>query len=374
MSSWFIEGYITNDQTTRRMAIDKFPFVVGRDNHNALIIRSGEVSRKHAEFQSFQGRLLLTDLGSTNGTFVNRERITDSLELHNGDILRFGDREYRVVSAADMDAVSDQPDDDVTCLSMKALDTSYVPEGVARLRELLDNKLVNPVFQPIVLPDASVCGYELLGRGGHGELPIAPVELFNLAETVGLEVELSEVFRDEGMRVAADSGLELDFFLNTHPAELKDPDRLLDSLHELRKNYPKMAITLEIHEQGVTDTDLMKELQRGLKRLSMDIAYDDFGAGQSRLIELVEATPKIVKFDICLIRNIDSASEARIKMLKLLMQMCQEVQVQTLAEGVGRLEEAEVCLELGFDLLQGFHYGRPAPLEAKEKVKRFKFF
>lgn len=372
--NWFIEGYITSDQTTRRLEIDKFPFYVGRDDKNELVVHSGEVSRKHAQFLLDGQSLKLEDLGSTNGTFVNRQRLTQSLELHHGDILRFGNMEYRVIAADDLDQLKQPEDPEATCLSMKAFDASVVPEGISRIRELLDQHMVAPVFQPIVDLNGHSVGFELLGRGAHPDLPVAPVELFALAESAGLEIELSEVFRKEGLKAAVDSGIETDFFVNTHPAELEDPDRLIHSIWGLRDNYPDMQLTLEIHEQGVTDTQKMKELQSKLRELDIEIAYDDFGAGQSRLVELVEATPKVVKFDICLIRDIHKATEARLKMLRLLMQMCREMGVKTLAEGVGCKEEADVCVDLKFDLMQGFHYGKPAPLLAPKKSKRFGIF
>ena len=48
-------------------------------------------------------------------------------------------------------------------------------------------------------------------------------------------------------------------------------------------------------------------------------------------------------------------------MMKMLVDMARDVPIVTLAEGIESQEEAEACLELGFDLAQGYYFGRPIP-------------
>ena len=92
----------------------------------------------------------------------------------------------------------------------------------------------------------------------------------------------------------------------------------------------------------------------------MPLAYDDFGAGQARLLELVDASPDYLKFDIALIRNIDKASATKLQLLQALHDLADDLEIITLAEGVSRAGEARVCRAVGFDLVQGFFYHRPA--------------
>jgi hypothetical protein len=105
----------------------------------------------------------------------------------------------------------------------------------------------------------------------------------------------------------------------------------------------------------------MFELKARLKDLNIQIAYDDFGAGQNRLAELCNAAPDVLKFDMGLIRDIDKASPERVKVLGSLVQIVLDLGVQPLAEGIENENEAEVCKDLGFTLAQGYHFGRPAP-------------
>ena len=92
------------------------------------------------------------------------------------------------------------------------------------------------------------------------------------------------------------------------------------------------------------------------------MAYDDFGAGQARLIDLIEVPPDYLKFDICLVRDIHNGSEQRRGMLETLVRMAHDLGVAVLAEGIECEAEGQVCHRLGFDYAQGYHYGRPAAL------------
>ena len=62
---------------------------IGRLPENALQIEDASVSSSHAEIFADEDRFFLRDLGSTNGTFINGEKIEKAL-LHEGDEVRFG--------------------------------------------------------------------------------------------------------------------------------------------------------------------------------------------------------------------------------------------------------------------------------------------
>ena len=82
---------------------------------------------------------------------------------------------------------------------------------------------------------------------------------------------------------------------------------MVDSLRDLRVKFPDQPITLEVHEAAATSPQMMKQLRQTLDALDMKLAYDDFGAGQSRLVELATVCPDVVKFDIKFIREIHFA-------------------------------------------------------------------
>jgi len=65
--------------------------VIGRDASNSIPINDAEVSRKHARLTFQGGKYVLEDLGSTNGTFVNGQRISGPVQLKVGDLVAFGE-------------------------------------------------------------------------------------------------------------------------------------------------------------------------------------------------------------------------------------------------------------------------------------------
>jgi adenylate cyclase len=71
------------------------PLAVGRLAPNDLILPNSEVSRAHCRFELVADSAIVTDLGSTNGTFVDDERIVTPTRLHPGSLIRIGPYVWR---------------------------------------------------------------------------------------------------------------------------------------------------------------------------------------------------------------------------------------------------------------------------------------
>jgi EAL domain-containing protein (putative c-di-GMP-specific phosphodiesterase class I) len=144
--------------------------------------------------------------------------------------------------------------------------------------------------------------------------------------------------------------------------EVNNPDKLVASIRHLRDTFTNLRMVLEIHELSLTDTELLKFFKRELNDLEVQLAFDDFGVGQSRLMEMVEAKPHLIKFDLAMIKDIDKGDLDRLKLLQGLKIIADDLNITTLAECVSREGEFNVCSRLGFDLYQGYLFGRPEPL------------
>jgi EAL domain-containing protein (putative c-di-GMP-specific phosphodiesterase class I) len=188
-----------------------------------------------------------------------------------------------------------------------------------------------------------------------------PKAMLSAASQLKQEFELSRTFRWEAMQATTALPRPPHLYLNTHPLELVEPG-LLESMEALRKLRPSQALTLEIHEGAVTRAEAMRELRERLRDWNIGLAYDDFGAGQARFIELVEVRPDVLKFDMELVQGIHLASAERQNLVATLVRMARELDIVPLAEGVELPEESETCRQLGFELAQGFYFGKPAPL------------
>jgi hypothetical protein len=80
---------IRPDHSTRTIGFEGRPLTLGRAIDNTIVLRDGRASRHHARIDARRGSLVLTDLGSTNGSFVNDRRI-ESVALGEGDRIRLG--------------------------------------------------------------------------------------------------------------------------------------------------------------------------------------------------------------------------------------------------------------------------------------------
>lgn len=78
--------------------------VIGRDSSSSIAINDAEVSRKHARLNFQGGKYVIEDLGSTNGTFVNGQRLAASVVLKSGDVVSLGEQIVLLYEALSTDA------------------------------------------------------------------------------------------------------------------------------------------------------------------------------------------------------------------------------------------------------------------------------
>lgn len=351
---WFLSGPTQPGEAVLHAPIDGNPYTVGRKSGVSLKLQFRTVSSNHAELWIEDGGLILKDLGSTNGTYVNGQRLEkeQSVQLSEEDLIHFAEAPFRVRRQSPTGMVTNGTIAQNVCDQALAL---------VQFDRLMSERLVKPHFQCIVeLEEASSIGFEILGRGSVFGLESVGA-MFKAAAQLSLEVDLSRMLRWEGIRVGRDIPGHPTLFVNTHPREIEDVPGLIESLSQVRDMTNHTAMVLEIHESSVTNPTQMQSIAEALKDLEIEFAYDDFGSGQARLAELMEARPNYVKFDISLIRGIDQADQQRRRMLQTLVKMVRDLEIRALAEGIETEAEANTCRDLGFDLGQGFFYGRPSP-------------
>jgi EAL domain-containing protein (putative c-di-GMP-specific phosphodiesterase class I) len=368
-ATWYLES-LAKDGARVVHEVRKLPFRIGRDPMSDLAEATMGLSRRHAELTAdISGRMRLTDLDSTNGTFVNRERVNGSVLLGDNDVIHFAQAEFRCRLRTEENVTvvdrKSEGDDERTVIvpASRSLSEHFVPNE-REFKDLLRGNGLSGALQPIVdMRTRQVYAYEWLGRGQHPALPQSPIRLFQMAARLDRESELSQAFRDYGIKTVTARMKGTTLFVNTHPKETFD-EGFLRALVQLRENPNAPKLVVEVHETAVMDVARMKDLAARLKDIGVRFAYDDFGAGQARLNELGEVPAHFVKFDMGLIRGIDLASERKQKVVGDLVRLVTELGSVPLAEGVETEAEAEVCRLMGFKLVQGYLTGKPVPVDA----------
>jgi EAL domain-containing protein (putative c-di-GMP-specific phosphodiesterase class I) len=230
----------------------------------------------------------------------------------------------------------------------------------ARLDSFLSARPVLTAVQPMVdLESSDLVGHELLARPRNTDGSQTARSLLKIAESQGLAAELSRRLRAEGLAKTAHRVVPGRLFLNTHPAELERPQTLVASLRELVETYPDLELTVEIHEQAPLDLNAYVELRHQLRSLGIGVAFDDFGTGHSRLLELAAAPPDYVKFARRMVTGIDQQVRFRKRVLLRVIEFIHEIGALPIAVGVETAGELAACRALGFTWAQGFLVGRP---------------
>ncbi|MBL4865559.1 MAG: FHA domain-containing protein [Pseudomonadales bacterium] len=93
---------------------------LGRSSSCEICIHDDRISRRHSELHVKEGILRLKDLGSANGTLVNRKKVTE-VSLSSGDQIQFDSLTFLVIGPTHVDAVEPQDEEDMTVFSVAPL-------------------------------------------------------------------------------------------------------------------------------------------------------------------------------------------------------------------------------------------------------------
>jgi diguanylate cyclase (GGDEF)-like protein/PAS domain S-box-containing protein len=246
---------------------------------------------------------------------------------------------------------------------------------IAELREAIAEKQFTLAYQPVVnLDPFEVVGLEALLRWQHptlGEVP--PLDFIPLAEESGLIVQIGRWVLLEACfyasRLRELLGRDLEIAVNVSARQLQHPEfheHVDDALH--RADLPPHLLTLELTESVLVASGERAEQQLStLKDRGVKLALDDFGTGYASLAYLQRLPVDIVKIDRSFTAKIDSGA-ADLALLEGIVGLGKALGLQLVAEGIERVAQQGIVLELGCHGAQGFHFGRPAPAAAATKA------
>ena len=84
----FLVAKIVCGRTRREYEITESPFSIGRSSKNHLTVYSRSLSRNHCRIEKREDGYYLSDVGSTNGTYVGKARVKRPRRLEDGDVIR----------------------------------------------------------------------------------------------------------------------------------------------------------------------------------------------------------------------------------------------------------------------------------------------
>jgi EAL domain-containing protein (putative c-di-GMP-specific phosphodiesterase class I) len=200
-----------------------------------------------------------------------------------------------------------------------------------------------------------VYGYEALVRTREPTIP-HPGAFFDAAERLGRLADLGQAIRSAVAAAWVGAAPDWRLFVNLHAEDLLDP-RLYDPRSPLAAIAE--SVVLELTERARLESvgDVVERIDQ-LRDLGFRIAIDDLGAGYSGLSCFTLLSPDLAKIDRSLIQAIE-ADPRRQKLVRRMIELCHELGVEAVAEGIETDEERDALVALGCDLIQGYLVGRP---------------
>jgi len=237
-------------------------------------------------------------------------------------------------------------------------------QQVQGLRSLIERREIRTLYQPIVcISPYEALGYELLCLGPEGTGYERPTLLFDLAEKLGLTLELEKICKEQGLERARHLPEKTLLFINVDAASLEDPDFKLWLTSEALP-LPPDRLVLEITERtAITNFKKYREGIHTYRQKGIQIAVDDVGSGYSSLQHLAELHPDYIKVDMSLVRDIDR-NLIKQSLLETLLNFSNKIGSRLIAEGVETREEFLALKQLGLKYLQGLYFagkGEPFP-------------
>lgn len=236
------------------------------------------------------------------------------------------------------------------------------PDHIRRLQQILNQRQLTPVFQPILdIRARGYLGYEGLIRGPEGTDLHSPAMLFEVARISGQTEALERLCREIIFREFAAQRLQGRLFVNVSAGCLADPFFLNgDTIRLLNEvGLRPQQIVIEITEnEHVADFSALRHLLETYRKLGYQIAVDDLGEGFSNLRMWSEVRPEFVKIDRHFINGI--ADDAmKFQLVKAMQELAEVSHARIIAEGIETDAEFATIRDLGIEFGQGFRISRP---------------
>ncbi len=232
--------------------------------------------------------------------------------------------------------------------------------------DILENKRIYPVFQPIVsLSAGTILGYEALSRIIEPQIIRNSEELFKLAGIYGKNWELEQICRSKIFAKYHSLGpkqADTKLFINVNPMVIHDKqfEKGITSLYLQQYGLNLENIVFEVTEHSaVDDMKGFKDTIRHYKSQGYRVAVDDAGSCYSGLNLICDIVPHYLKLDYALIHDLHK-DMVKCAMVKSLVEFSNLTNICLIAEGIETEHELKTLIKLGVHYGQGYFLREPS--------------
>jgi diguanylate cyclase (GGDEF)-like protein len=240
---------------------------------------------------------------------------------------------------------------------------------LSRLHEIIEQRQLTALFQPVInMQRGEIVGYEGLIRGPSDSPLHSPLNLFKVARTNNLSVQVEHLCRRVVLERFAELALPGKLFLNVSPEMLMEPEarrgETLGYINEIGINPDRVIIELT-ENQPTYDYDLLRDAVMHYRGMGFQIAIDDLGEGFSSLRLWSELRPEYVKIDMHFVQGINH-DPVKLQFVRSIQEIAEESGTLVIAEGIETSTELLMIRDLGIAYGQGYHIARPHPAPASQ--------
>ncbi len=353
-----ITGLMRDTDMLGRLGGDEFLIVVKHDRSGETAVRLAQRITESLHEPIAVGSLLINAAVSIGVATIESESSTAADLLYDADQTMYSAKTRGAPSAVVSQTIRRQ---------------SAIRSAADRdIDNALENGEIGFHYQPVrSISTLEILGAEALVRWDHPEhgwIP-APV-LIERIEATGRTDAFTRWGVETLVREWAEVRAHLPWFwnkavsMNFTPRQLAWPglaDFLVSSLAEA--DFRTHDIIVEVVESAaITPGDASEQSLARLGAADLLIALDDFGTGHNALRYFTRFPIHAIKFDRSLVRAMVDHDVAR-RILRSLSALAADLEVFAVAEGVETRSEADLCMDAGIDVGQGWYFGRPGPLE-----------
>lgn len=237
------------------------------------------------------------------------------------------------------------------------------------LRDALHDNTLEVYYQPQVHAVNGACASAeaLLRWPGYAHGRIDPGRIVVGAESLGLVSHLTQWIVNTVLRhisELAEDGIRVGFSINLSPQNVVDIE-FADVVEQALATWGVAAeqVTFEITEGSmIEDVNASLSLVKRLKTIGARVAVDDFGTGYSSLAYLKRFPLDELKIDKVFVQNV-LESKADRQIVRSVIDLAHNFELIAVAEGVEDQATAEALRDMGCDLIQGYVFGKPVPID-----------
>jgi EAL domain-containing protein (putative c-di-GMP-specific phosphodiesterase class I) len=233
------------------------------------------------------------------------------------------------------------------------------------LHDLLDERRLTTVFQPIVKADqpGHVYGREALLRGlSRTSAVLYPSYILDVARSCGMLTQIDYAARESAIAALIRGELAERVFINISPGAVHDPAAAVDTVVGVidRAGVARDRVVFEVTETDkALDVGLLRRIMSAYRDAGFGVALDDVGAGYSSLNLLHQLRPDYIKLDMELVRGVHNDGYKALIAQKII-EIAKSLGIKTIAEGIEAPEELEWVRSHGADYVQGYFICRPS--------------